>query len=266
MEFISGNLPAILETGVNVLIQLAAGIIQAIPQLVAQLPQIISAIVNGIGALIGSVVEVGKNIVRGIWDGITAMAGWIRDKVTGFFSGIVDGVKGFLGIHSPSRVFAGIGDNMAAGLGQGFEKTMGGVTKDIENAIPTKFDMPAINGPANTAFKVNPIVGDAPSPVVADATYSVTPVVGDFDPPDPNTEDGDGDGTHVDVPDPDPVPGGGGGSPAFAPQITVIVQGGADEESTENLKTSLRDTVRELYNEFREEERERMVLKNQYAY
>ena len=103
--------------------------------------------------------------------------------------------------------------------------------------------------------------------MVADATYSVTPVVGDFDPPDPNTEDGDGDGTHVDVPDPDPVPGGGGGSsPAFAPQITVIVQGNADEESTENLKTSLRDTVRELYNEFREEERERMVLKNQYAY
>ena len=113
---------------------------------------------------------------------------------------------------------------------------------------------------------MNPIVGDAPAPVVADATYSVTPVVGDFDPPDPNTEDGDGDGTHVDVPDPDPVPGGGGGSPAFAPQITVIVQGNADEESTENLKTSLRDTVRELYNEFREEERERMVLKNQYAY
>lgn len=266
VEFISGNLPAILETGVNVLIQLAAGIIQAIPQLVAQLPQIISAIVNGIGALIGSIVEVGKNIVRGIWDGITAMAGWIKDKVTGFFSGIVDGVKGFLGIHSPSRVFAGIGNNMAAGLGQGFENTMGGVTKDIENAIPTKFDMPAINGPANAAFKVNPIVGDAPAPVVADATYSVTPVVGDFDPPDPNTEDGDGDGTHVDVPDPDPVPGGGGGSPAFAPQITVIVQGNADEESTENLKTSLRGTVRELYNEFREEERERMVLKNQYAY
>ena len=49
-------------------------------------------------------------------------------------------------------------------------------------------------------------------------------------------------------------------------RITVIVQGNADEESTENLKTSLRDTVRELYNEFREEERERMVLKNQYAY
>lgn len=260
------NIPMLIDAGMQLLSGLAEGIMTALPQLVAQLPQIISAIVSGIGALMSSIVNIGRSIVEGIWQGITAMAGWIKDKVTGFFSGIVDGVKGFLGIHSPSRVFAGIGNNMAAGLGQGFENTMGGVTKDIENAIPTKFDMPAINGPANAAFKVNPIVGDAPAPVVADATYSVTPVVGDFDPPDPNTEDGDGDSTHVDVPDPDPVPGGGGGSPAFAPQITVIVQGNADEESTENLKTSLRDTVRELYNEFREEERERMVLKNQYAY
>ena len=48
------NMPMILETGVQLLIQLASGIIQAIPQLVAQLPQIISAIVSGIGALMSS--------------------------------------------------------------------------------------------------------------------------------------------------------------------------------------------------------------------
>lgn len=95
-------MPMILETGVQLLIQLASGIIQAIPQLVAQLPQIISAIVSGIGALMSSIVNIGRSIVEGIWQGITAMAGWIKDKVTGFFSGIVDGVKGFLGIHSPS--------------------------------------------------------------------------------------------------------------------------------------------------------------------
>ena len=194
------------------------------------------------------------------------MVGWITSKITGFFSGIVNGVKGFLGIHSPSTVFAGIGDNMAAGLGQGFENTMGGVTKDIKNAIPTKFDMPDVDGPANAAFTVNPIVADAQAPTVADTTYSVTPVVGDFNPPDTTPEDDGDGGTHIDVPDPDTAPNGGGGSPAFAPQITVIVQGGADEEATENMKTSLRDTVRELYEEFREEERERMALKNQYAY
>ena len=54
--------------------------------------------------------------------------------------------------------------------------------------------------------------------------------------------------------------------PAFAPVITIQVQGNADEETIENLSGSLRETVRELFQEFRDEEREQMTLKNQYAY
>lgn len=54
-------MPMILETGVQLLIQLASGIIQAIPQLVAQLPQIISAIVSGIGALMSSIVNTAEH-------------------------------------------------------------------------------------------------------------------------------------------------------------------------------------------------------------
>jgi phage-related minor tail protein len=85
-------------------------------------------------------IDIGKDIVTGIWEGIKGMAKWISDKVSGFFSGIVDGVKGLLGIHSPSVVFAGIGENMAAGIGVGFDKQMGKVKSIMENAIPTNFD------------------------------------------------------------------------------------------------------------------------------
>lgn len=53
--------------------------------------------------------EIGTDIVKGVWEGIKSMATWITDKVKGFFTGIVDGVKGVLGIHSPSRVFKGLG-------------------------------------------------------------------------------------------------------------------------------------------------------------
>ncbi|GHU55438.1 hypothetical protein FACS1894132_11560 [Clostridia bacterium] len=67
----------------------------------------------------------------------------LKDKVFNFFGGIVDGVKGLLGIHSPSTVFAGIGDNMALGLGEGFEKSMKNVEKDIQSAVPTDFDIQA---------------------------------------------------------------------------------------------------------------------------
>ena len=125
------NLPKLIEGGVRLIIALAGGLIKAIPQLVKNIPQIIAAIVKGLAAGTSQILEVGKNIVRGIWNGISAMGGWIREKVTGFFNGIVDGVKGILGIHSPSKVFAGIGENMALGLGEGWNGEFDAVKKSV---------------------------------------------------------------------------------------------------------------------------------------
>lgn len=80
---------------------------------------LVTSITDIIGSLIGTIFEFGVNIVKGLWDGIKSMGSWITDKVTGFFSGIVDGVKGLLGIHSPSTVFADIGKNIMEGLNEG---------------------------------------------------------------------------------------------------------------------------------------------------
>ena len=129
------NLPKLIEGGIRLTIALSVGLIKAIPQLVEKIPEIILALVEGFAAGASQIIEVGKNIVRGIWDGIKAMASWIKDKVTGFFSGIVDSVKGFLGIHSPSRVFAGIGKFMAEGLGDGWGSQFSKVKSDIENGL-----------------------------------------------------------------------------------------------------------------------------------
>ena len=127
------NLPKLIEGGVRLIIALAGGLIKAIPQLVKNIPAIIAAIVKGLAAGTSQILEVGKNIVRGIWNGISAMGGWIREKVTGFFNGIVDGVKGMLGIHSPSKVFAGIGENMALGLGEGWNGEFDAVKKSVSS-------------------------------------------------------------------------------------------------------------------------------------
>ena len=129
------NMPKLVEGGIRLIIALSVGLIKAIPQLVEKIPEIILALVEGFAAGASQILEVGKNIVRGIWDGIKAMASWIKDKVTGFFSGIVDSVKGFLGIHSPSRVFAGIGKFMAEGLGDGWDSQFSKVRSDIENGL-----------------------------------------------------------------------------------------------------------------------------------
>lgn len=131
------KLPEVISLGLQMVISLVKGIAQNIPQIVTSVLNMMATIVQTIWDALPDIVEVGKNIVMGLWEGIKAMASWIGDKVSGFVGGLVDGVKGVLGIHSPSRVFAGIGQNMALGLGQGFERQMQSVTAGIQNAIPT---------------------------------------------------------------------------------------------------------------------------------
>jgi len=146
IDFVTNNMPKIIELGITLIVQLAVGLVKAIPELVKSLPQIVAAIIEGLGKAVVSVVEIGKNIVKGIWEGIKSLGSWIKDKVSGFFSGIVDGVKNFLGIRSPSTVFEGIGGNMALGIGEGFDKAMARVADDMQNAVPTDFNIsPDIN-------------------------------------------------------------------------------------------------------------------------
>ena len=134
-NFISENLPNIVNSGIQILQSLITGIINAIPSLVSALPQIINAIVNGIKSLMGGIVDVGKNIVQGLWDGISSMGGWIADMVGDFVDGLVSSAKSALGIASPSKVFAGIGENMALGLGQGWDSEYNRIRRDIEGGL-----------------------------------------------------------------------------------------------------------------------------------
>lgn len=95
------------------------------------------AVVNGLTSLPGRVLSIGGDIVRGIWDGISGAGGWLMDQISGFASGVVDGIKGFFGIHSPSRVMRDqVGKYIAQGIGEGFEGEMGNVTRQMQDAMP----------------------------------------------------------------------------------------------------------------------------------
>lgn len=141
------NLPKLIDGGIRLIAALANGLIRAIPNLVSKIPQIISSIVKGIISGIPAIFDVGKNIVEGLWNGIKNMGSWFSGKVKDFFGGIVGGVKDFLGIHSPSKVFAGIGGFMAEGLGEGFDDQFKSVKKGIENSMD--FDAGTITADAN---------------------------------------------------------------------------------------------------------------------
>lgn len=98
--------------------------------------KLVKAVVDGAKSLPGKMLEIGKNIVSGIWDGISGGAGWLMDKIGDFASGVVDGIKDFFGIHSPSRVMRDmIGKYLPPGIAIGFEMAMPKSVKDMENEI-----------------------------------------------------------------------------------------------------------------------------------
>lgn len=170
VNFVVSNLPTILQSGIDILTNLVEGIISAIPQLVAALPQIIEAIVSGIGSLMGNILDVGRSIVEGIWQGITNAGSWLVGKITGWFDGVVGSVKRFLGINSPSRVFADqVGANMALGVGEGFADEMGTVERQLNRAMSGL--APSVSGSVSVSGST---AGGGSSGVGADIGASVS--------------------------------------------------------------------------------------------
>lgn len=126
-----------------------------------------NAVVNGLASLPGRVLSIGSDIVRGIWDGISGAAGWLGDQVRNFASGILDGMKSALGIHSPSRLFRDqVGKYMAQGIGVGFTDEMGSVVGQMQDAMP---DASALVSDPQLAYSASTATGDVANSSVVDA-------------------------------------------------------------------------------------------------
>lgn len=94
------------------------------------------SIVDWFKELPGNMLNIGKNIVQGIWNGIKNAKDWLWDKITGFCSGIMDGFKNALGIHSPSRLMRDIiGKNLVKGISVGIDTEMPDLDKQINSNI-----------------------------------------------------------------------------------------------------------------------------------
>lgn len=129
------NIPQIIQAGVQLFVALVRNLPTIIAEIVKAVPQIVSGIVSAFGSLVGEMVKAGANLLHGLWEGISSAAGWLWEKVSGWASSLVDGIKNFFGIHSPSTVFAEIGTNMGEGVGVGFGESMNGVSSDMTAAM-----------------------------------------------------------------------------------------------------------------------------------
>ena len=82
-----------------------------------------AGVVDSVKSIPDKVKDIGKNLVTGLWNGISNMSEWISSKIKGFGDGILSDLKSFFGIHSPSKVMEEqIGKNLALGVAQGIAK------------------------------------------------------------------------------------------------------------------------------------------------
>ena len=71
-----------------------------------------------------------------MWNGIKSVGEWLGKKISGFMSGITDGIKEFFGIHSPSKLFSDeIGKMLPPGITVGFKSAMPKAIKDINGSL-----------------------------------------------------------------------------------------------------------------------------------
>lgn len=165
------NLPVLIDAGIALLAALTEGLIKALPELLAYTPtiivkmassllsgvvslasaglELIKAVVRGIEDYVqaGNIIRIGKNIVEGIWNGISGSLSWIKEKLTGWVGDILGFIKKLFGINSPSTIMRDeVGKYLGFGIGEGFAESMSTVKRQMQQALQsaTDFSIPGL--------------------------------------------------------------------------------------------------------------------------
>lgn len=130
---ILSHLPEILAKGIEIIAQLAAGIIRGIPDLVKKIPEVINSIKDAFMDF--DWLELGKDILKGIAEGISKGASIVGDALSSVAGGAVDKLKGLLGIGSPSTVMRDeVGQWIPAGVALGIRQNLGLIDEAMAGA------------------------------------------------------------------------------------------------------------------------------------
>lgn len=132
------NLFKIAEVGGKIVIQLTAGLVNNFSSLIIKIPGLMVDIVNAfVDAIKDGPSNVGGMIVNGLWNGISSGWEWLLNNVRNLVGNLISTAKEALGIHSPSRVFAEIGEFCVAGFNKGIADLMdtSTITRSINASV-----------------------------------------------------------------------------------------------------------------------------------
>ncbi len=127
---------------------------------------LVTNVVTGIQELPGKLMDIGRQAVEGLWNGIKGAAGWLKDQIGGFVSGIVDGFTSAFKIGSPSRIMRDeVGRWIAPGIAEGITGNMGGLKSamaDVRDIVTGQ--MSGVQAKLSAALHIDS-AGTVPAPV-----------------------------------------------------------------------------------------------------
>lgn len=142
---------------------LAEGIISLKETIKVKAGEIVGAIKDKIKNSIDSIKDIGRNIIEGLWNGIADKVAWLKVKCEEIGDTILNGLKDFFGIASPSKLMRdSVGRYIAEGIGVGFSDEMKNVSQEMQDALPTSFDIEtnveSSRSGANATYSLNDLV------------------------------------------------------------------------------------------------------------
>ena len=198
VDTLINNVDKLIDAAIQIIVALAVGLIQALPRLLAKAPELIASLVEAliknapklakagieiittliktIGGMVGEFFKMGGQLLDGLKDGILSKAMALKDSVVGAVSGAWGAAKKFLGISSPSKLFAEMGGFIDEGLAKGIERGDDMPINAMQNMVANIAAVPNFDS-LNVAPSVTNVVNNNTTQTVGGGRQSAIMVV-----------------------------------------------------------------------------------------
>ena len=135
VAYIITHIPEFLAAGGQLILGLVQGLAEGLTPAMGEMENVVNGALSAAGNFVGEMFNAGAQLIQGFIDGISSLIGSVGETITGGISGAVDGVLGFLGIASPSKLFASIGEYTMQGFANGIDGGAQGAADAMKSAV-----------------------------------------------------------------------------------------------------------------------------------
>ena len=167
ISLLEAAFPDMVEKGKEMIMGLIDGIEKKWPEVKTAAKEVINKAKEGLANIGTSLVNAGKDLINGFINGIGSMGSAVANKVKEIANGAINAAKSFLGIHSPSRVFIGIGKYTAEGMAVGLDRYAYMASNSAEDLASN-----VVDSVRNPLSNISRILNDD-----IDANPTITPVL-----------------------------------------------------------------------------------------